>query len=123
MLCARLAPSNYLERIFMTTSGWQFIDQNGTFRLSDPENSNYLYFLLLNEAGMMSSITPTAHGDAKTGQNSYLLQPVSVEDLHNTRSARNFWLRINGKRLWSATGNSAEQTCRRLATDKDAVSL
>jgi hypothetical protein len=44
----------------------------------------------------MSAITPTAHGDAKTGQNSYLLQPVSVEDLHNTRSARNFWVRING---------------------------
>ena len=107
----------------MSTSGWQFIDQNGTFRLSDPENSNYLYFLLLNEAGMMSSITPTSHGDAKTGQNSYLLQPVSVEDLHNTRSARNFWLRINGNRLWSATGNSAEQTSRRLTADKDVVSL
>lgn len=107
----------------MTIPGWQFIDENGTFQLPDAENSNYLYFPLLNEAGMMSSITPTAHGDAKTGQNSYLLQPVSVEDLHNTRSARNFWLRINGNWLWSATGNSAEQTSRRLAADKDAVSL
>lgn len=107
----------------MTTSGWQFIDENGTFRLPDPENSNYLYFPLLNEAGMMSAITPTAHGDAKTGQNSYLLEPVSVEDLHNTRSARNFWLRINGERLWSATGNSAEQTTRRFSPAADDVSL
>lgn len=107
----------------MKPSGWHFIDANGTFRLPDPESNNCLYFPLLNEAGMMSSITPTAHGDAKTSQNSYLLQPVSVEDLHNTRSARNFWVRINGTRPWSATGNSAEQTTRRLETDKDAVTL
>ena len=41
---------------------------------------------------MMSVVTPTLHGDAKTGQNSFLTLPVSVEDLHNTRSARNFWV-------------------------------
>jgi hypothetical protein len=96
----------------MPTPNWQFIDPNGTFQLPDPDHTNYLYFPLLNEAGMMSAITPSAHGDAKTGQNSYLLAPVSVEDLHNTRSARNFWVRINGQRAWSATGNSAEQTSR-----------
>jgi cellobiose phosphorylase len=107
----------------MTIPGWQFIDENGAFQLPDPDHTNYLYFPLLNEAGMMSAITPAAHGDAKTGQNSYLLQPVSVDDLHNTRSARNFWARMDGERPWSATGNSAEQTTRRLGADKDAATL
>jgi cellobiose phosphorylase len=107
----------------MPTPNWQFIDENGAFQLPGPDHSNYLYFPLLNEAGMMSAITPTAHGDAKTGQNSYLLQPVSVDDLHNTRSARNFWVRMDGGRAWSATGNSAEQISRRLFADKEAVTL
>ena len=107
----------------MPTPNWHFIDPHGTFQLPDPDHSSYLYFPLLNEAGMMSAITPTAHGDAKTGQNSYLLAPVSVEDLHNTRSARNFWVRINEEQAWSATGNSAEQTTRRLSADKETTTL
>lgn len=78
------------------TSGWHFIDKSGTFELLDPQRSSHLYFPLVNPMGMMSSITPTLRGDAKTGQNSYLLCPVSVEDLHNTRSGRNFWLLIDG---------------------------
>ena len=41
---------------------------------------------------MMSCVTPTLHGDVKTGQNSFLMAPVSVEDLHNSRAARNFWV-------------------------------
>ncbi len=107
----------------MPTPNWQFIDPNGTFQLPDPDHSNYLYFPLLNEAGMMSAITPSAHGDAKSGQNSYLLAPVSVDDLHNTRSARNFWLRMQDGRVWSATGNSAEQTVVRLSAAKEAATL
>jgi cellobiose phosphorylase len=107
----------------MNPSNWQFIDDHGTFQLPDPSQTSYLYFPLLNEAGMMSVITPDSHGDAKTSQNSYLLQPVSVDDLHNTRSARNFWVRINGSRSWSVTGNSAEQATRRLGRDKDASLL
>ncbi|MEZ0396336.1 MAG: cellobiose phosphorylase [Anaerolineales bacterium] len=107
----------------MTTPGWQFIDENGTFQLPNPDNNNYLYFPLLNEAGMMSAITPNAHGDAKSGQNSFLLQPVSVEDLHTTRLARNFWVKIDDRYPWSATGNSADQTTRRLSADKEEVLL
>lgn len=107
----------------MTIAGWQFIDENGTFELPDPEGSSYLYLPLVNEAGMISAITPNAHGDAKTDQNSYLLQPVSVEDLHTTRLARNFWVRIHGGRPWSATGNSADQIARRLSGEQDAVTL
>ncbi|RPJ24387.1 MAG: cellobiose phosphorylase [Chloroflexi bacterium] len=105
------------------TTGWEFIDTQGTFKLPNPHRNSYLYFPLVNEAGMMSSVTPTLNGDAKTGQNTFLLLPASVEDLHNSRSTRNFWLRINETQVWSATGNSAEQTTRNLSPDGDEVIL
>jgi cellobiose phosphorylase len=103
--------------------GWEFIDKEGTFKLPDPHRNSYLYFPLVNEAGMMSSVTPTFNGDAKTDQNTFLLLPASAEDLHNSRSARNFWLRINETQAWSATGNSAEQTTRNLSAGSDEVVL
>ncbi|MFP4661599.1 MAG: GH36-type glycosyl hydrolase domain-containing protein [Halanaerobiales bacterium] len=89
---------------------WKFIDQKGSFKLSNADKSNYLYFPLANERGMMSAITPGLAGDIKSDQNRFLLQPVSVEDLHNSRSNRNFWLNIEGYGPWSVTGNSARQT-------------
>jgi cellobiose phosphorylase len=89
-------------------SGWQFIDNQGTFELLNPQDTNYLYFPLSNQAGLFSSLTPTLNGDAKTGQNAFLLLPVSVQDLHNSRSGRNFWVTVKG-RPWSVTGNSAVQ--------------
>ena len=79
-----------------TSSGWRFIGDDATFRLDAPHRTSYLYFPLVNEAGMMSVVTPTLHGDTKTGQNTFLTAPVSVEDLHNTRSARNFWVYCRG---------------------------
>lgn len=87
---------------------WEFIDHQGTFELKNPLGTSYLYFTLVNQAGMMSSITPDLKGDAKLNQNAYLLLPVSVEDLYTTRSGRNFWVRINGE-PWSVTGCSARQ--------------
>jgi len=116
------------------TTCWKFIDAQGTFKLPNPHRNSYLYFPLVNEAGMMSSVTPTLNGDAKTDQNTFLLLPASVEDLHNSRSARNFWLRINKRsmpqsgsvddaQVWSATGNSAEQTTRGLSPLADEVTL
>ena len=80
---------------------WQFIDEDGTFRLKNPQRTNYLYFPLVNEAGMMSVVTPTLHGDIKTDQNTFFSEPVSIEDLHNTRSARNFWIHIADYGPWS----------------------
>jgi cellobiose phosphorylase len=102
--------------------GWHFIDDHGTFELENPQNTNYLYFPLLNQAGMMSSVTPMLNGDAKLDQNTFLLLPVSVEDLHNTRSARNFWVRINGE-PWSVTGNSSEQISKRFSSADEDVTL
>ncbi|MBN1259375.1 MAG: cellobiose phosphorylase, partial [Anaerolineae bacterium] len=91
----------------MTT--WHFTGASGTFTLENPDAISYLYFPLVNASGMISVITPRLHGDAKTGQHTFLTPPVSVEDLHNSRAARNFWIRTAGGEVWSATGNSAAQ--------------
>ncbi len=105
-------------------NNWHFIDNKGTFELTDPEHTSYLYFPLMNEAGLMSSVTPGLHGDIKTGHHSWLTQPTSIEDLHNTSSIRNFWINIPGKTTWSATGSSAEQRAKSfMADDGDQVSL
>jgi cellobiose phosphorylase len=105
------------------TASWYFIGDDGAFRLEAPHRSSYLYFPLVNEAGMMSVVTPALHGDTKTGQNTFLTLPVSVEDLHNTRSARNFWVTIAGQDPWSATGNSAPQIARVFTQQDEAVAL
>ncbi len=91
------------------TKTWTFIDDAATFRLEQPQQTSYLYFPLVNGAGMMSCITPTLHGDSKTGQHSFLLPPVSVEDLHASRAARNFWVLVNDTTPWSVSGHSAAQ--------------
>jgi len=104
--------------------GWQFIDDQGTFCLNDPQRVSYLYFPLVNEGGIMSSITADGHGDMKTGQNTFFNLPVSVEDLHSTRQTRNFWCHFSDDRVWSVLGVSAEQTARRWSTDNnEQVSL
>lgn len=101
----------------MTT--WTFIDDHGAFELPAPHRTSALYFPLVNEAGMMSAVTPLLNGDAKTGQNTFVTLPVSVEDLHNTRSARNFWVAVDGAAPWSATGNSAPQVAQTFDADAD----
>lgn len=88
---------------------YQFIDNQGTFELKNPDQVSYLYFPLMNEAGLMSSVSPRLHGDIKTGQHSWLTLPISVEDLPNTSSARNFWIEVAGHGAWSATGCSTTQ--------------
>jgi cellobiose phosphorylase len=103
---------------------WQFIDEQGTFRLENPHHTSYLYFPLVNEAGMMSAITPTLNGDIKINQNAFLTLPVSLEDLHDARSARNFWVFVEGIDPWSVTGNSAVQTTQQFLEDPpEEVSL
>lgn len=101
---------------------WRFINNKGTFEWKNPENLNQLYFPLCNEKGIMSSITPKLGGDIKTSQHSFLLQPVSIEDLHNNRSSRNFWIWSERTGPYSLTGNSARQNAYNF-TDKDKVDL
>lgn len=101
----------------------QFLDPESTFRLENADQTSYLYFPLVNEAGMMSAITPTLHGDIKTDQNHFLTLPVSVEDLHNTRSPRDFWFFVEGHGPWSVAGNSARQIADRWTEHADQVTV
>jgi len=88
----------------MEKFNWKFIDKNGTFACKDPQKFSRLYFPLANETEFMSSITPLLKGDIKTGQNTFLLAPVTTEDLHNMRSARHFWVYIDKNHIWSLAG-------------------
>jgi len=88
----------------------EFTDLHGSFRLSNPQNISYLYFPVAGEGptGIRSSVTPGLGGDAKRDQNTFLLEPVSSENLHNNRATRNFWCKFAGGGAWSAAGVSAE---------------
>ena len=101
----------------------KFIDKNGTFRLKNPENYNGLYLPIAGEKGLKSSITPNLGGDSKTSQNTFLLEPVSIENLHNNRSTRNFWCRIVGKGYWSVCGSSAKQEAAKFTDEQDESEL
>ena len=68
----------------------RFLDDDGTFTLNDPEAVSCLYFPLASETGLKSAITPNLGGDSKLDQESFLLEPVSAEDLHSRRGTRNF---------------------------------
>ena len=100
----------------------RFLDDDGTFTLSNPEDVSGLYFPLAGEAGLKSAVTPGLGGDCKLDQESFLLEPVSIEDLHNRRSTRNFWC-ITEEGCWSATGASAEQEAARFTPDQDESAL
>ena len=104
-------------------ANYEFVNNKGTFKLNNPENNSYLYFPLANEAGVMSSITPTLNGDCKMGQNTFLLAPVSSEELHNNKSSRNFWVYVDGIGAWSATGVSAAQQAEAFSEDKEETEL
>ena len=59
----------------------KYLDKRGTFTLDNPDLTSYMYFPLANEAGMMSAITPDLGGDIKLDQNTFLLEPVSSENI------------------------------------------
>lgn len=93
--------------------GYRFTDKVGSFYMEKPEQNSYLYFPLAGESGLKSSVTPLLGGDSKFDQNSFLLQPVSAEELHNLKAGRNFWCVLGKGSAWSATGASAEAECLR----------
>ncbi len=100
----------------------RFIDQQGTFSMDHPENHSYLYFPAANEKGIKSAITPNFGGDCKLDQNTFLLEPVSAENLHNNRGVRNFWVKVED-RLWSAVGASAWQETQRFTSRQEKSTL
>ena len=103
--------------------GYEFIDNKGTFKLEDPDLYSYLYFPVGAASGMMGSLTPEFGGDLKTSQNTFILEPVSSDNLHNNRSTRNFWICLEDGMLVSATGASASSHAKRFTSGKDKATL
>lgn len=101
----------------------QFLDKCGTFSLEKAENYSYLYLPIAGETGVKSALTPNFGGDSKVAQTSFVMEPVSAENLHNNRSTRNFWVKVEGKGCWSATGASAEAENNRFTEDQDKSEL
>ena len=95
----------------------------GDFELRNAQRYPEVYFPLVNEGGMISSVTPLLAGDCKTGQNTYLLAPASSETLHESRASRNFWITVEGHAPWSVTGQSAPQQAQRFAPDDEETVL
>lgn len=100
-----------------------FLNEDGTFSMERPENYSYLYLPIAGERGLKSSVAPDFGGDSKINQESFLLEPVSVENLHNNRSTRNFWVKVEGKGCWSVTGASAEQEAVKFTGEQDESEL
>ncbi len=100
-----------------------FTDNMGSFRVENPELTSYLYFPVAGESGVMSSVTPYLGGDSKTGQDTFLLEPVSSENLHNNKSSRNFWVKMKSGDIWSATGKSGAQQAEKFTADKEKTVL
>lgn len=87
----------------------RFLNPQGDFLLTNAQRCPQAYFPLVNEGGMMSSITPLLAGDCKTGQNTFLLAPASAETLQESSATRNFWVCAKGEAPWSVSGVSAAQ--------------
>ena len=68
----------------------QFSGVDGTFVMEQPENYSNLYFPIAGEKGIKSSVTPNLGGDSKINQESFLLEPVSVEIYTVTAAAATF---------------------------------
>ncbi len=100
-----------------------FLDNSGNFTIKQPENYSYLYFPIAGEKGIKGAVTPNLGGDIKLNQNTFILEPVSAENLHNNRSGRNFWCVMKGKGSWSAVGASAEEEAKKFTDCQDASEL
>ncbi|MGN0368252.1 MAG: GH36-type glycosyl hydrolase domain-containing protein [Wujia sp.] len=100
-----------------------YVGNQGDFTVENPELLSYLYFPIANEAGVMSSVAPDLAGDNKMSQNSFLMSPVSCDNLHNDKSSRNVWVKLDGKNLWSLTGRSAAQQAQMFTEEKEPTLL
>ena len=90
----------------------KYLDKKGTFTLNNPDLTSYMYFPLANEAGVMSSITPDLGGDIKLDQNTFLLEPVSSENLHNNKSETfGFTLKVKKPGLWQDVQQHSRLSC------------
>ena len=96
----------------------EFTDEHASFSIKTPEDTSYLYFPLASAKGLKSAVTPSLGGDAKINQNSFLMEPVSAENLHNNRAVRNFWC-FTDAGTFSVTGASALQESQKFTPNQD----
>ena len=101
----------------------QFTGKNGEFQIRHMVEKTQLNFPVANEEGIKSSVTQTFGGDCKLDQNHFLLEPVSIENLHNNRSTRNVWCTINRKAHVSLTGVSAQAEYARFLGKEEEVTF
>ena len=101
----------------------RFLNEDGVFSLENAENTSGLYLPIAGNAGLKSAVTPSFGGDSKLDQEAFLLEPATVESLHNARATRNFWCRVEGAGCWSATGVSAEAESQKFTPAQDACTL
>jgi len=105
-----------------------FTDERGSFKSSWADKLKSLYLPLCNQV-LMSSVSPDLHGDIKSSQHSFLLEPVSRINLSLSRASRNFWVyciknkgdgslgrTVPFSSVWSATGVS--KNLRQIQQDK-----
>jgi len=98
----------------MENNLYNFTDDSGSFNSCFAHKIKSLYLPLCNEL-LMSSVTADLHGDIKSSQNSFLLEPASRVDLSLSKASRNFWVYVNKDQVWSAAGVSKDY--KQLAQD------
>mgnify|MGYP000788804209 CR=1 FL=1 len=101
------------------TTNIGFAGRDGIFTLENAENITGLYLPLADERGLKSAVTPNLGGDSKIDQNTFLLEPVSIENLHSNRGTRNFWCRMADGAVWSVCGASAAQEAEKFGPKQE----
>lgn len=103
---------------------WKFTNENdGSFVVPNAEHLPPLYFPLMNSFGMKSFVTPELKGDMASSFHKYLTAATVTEELHRNISSRNFWIKIEGKTPWSATGNSVFQKVQKWSDKAENYSV
>ncbi len=78
---------------------YKFIDDFGTFRISDPHGHG-LYFPLTNKDGsLLSSISPNLAGDIKKDNDHFLTVPAGIEDLRSSLLCRRDFFIHTGEKI------------------------
>ena len=101
----------------------EFTGKNGEFRITHLKQQHELNFPVANEEGIKSSVTQNFGGDCKLDQNHFLLEPVSIENLHNNRSTRNIWCTVDREQSYSLTGASAQCEYKRFIGKEENAEL
>ena len=87
---------------------YRFAGSDGRFHSDNAAKLGSVYFPIANELGLLSAVTPDLAGDIKLDQHAFFSLPTAFEDLHLSRSTRNFWLAFKSPKAqpWSVSGRS-----------------